>query len=221
MINNPFNNTEDSFSQADDIFNYKPKFEYQEPPQDTSNEPLVQEEVIPTIDEVRKRTEDLVAGYKQLAILAEQTQAKIDERVNKGNNLVIQLDPNRDAHVIAAIKRRFPKTDPTKITYDMYRKSMDKISIHASDDKNISRISEKDLLDSQQDPYRTQFGGMGKIAGTNRPEITNPANNIISPLDMTAFQIMVALGIFSMIKPMVEASNAKAVAQHMATVPHT
>lgn len=133
------------------------------------------------------------------------------------SGVVVKLDTVKDAHVIAAMKRRFPeKIDPTMITYEDYKQVIDCVHKHAPE---VPAISMTDLRDASNDPQRTVFGGYNNQQGENRPEISSIANSI-QPIDLEAFQYGSILALFALLYPLIKMEDKLEIIQHLVTAPH-
>lgn len=207
-----------SFDREDDILNFRPKIAFVEPPQEFTDQTILnKEEPTDTIDNFRQRTEDLIKGYKAVQGLAEQAQKRLDNRVQAAGGFRVQLDPAVDGHVIAAMKRAFPdKADPTIIDYDDYKKCLEDMRNSAPP---APAFTQGDLKSAQTDPLRTDFGGAGNQQGENRPEKNSPANSV-KPLDLGAFQAAAVVALFGLLLPMIKNEDKAEIALHLSTTPH-
>lgn len=191
------------FEDDHNILNFRPEIGFVQPPDevldgggdiyfpiDTSDD---------TIDTLRQRAQELRNGYEKLHKLSEIAQQRIDERVNSAGGFEMELDPNVDAHVIAAIKRRYPeKTDPNKITYDDYKRCLSNIANY----QELPSIDPEEVRAAKSDPYRTDFGGYGAKPGDNRIEKQATVQNM-QPLDINQFQANAIIKLFEMLKDMI------------------
>lgn len=191
----------DDFDDDDFILNFRPTITFVEPEIEEELQSELEEEPPPeTIDSFRDRSRKLVEGYKALKNLSDTTQRRIDQRVQGAGGLTVNLDKNKDANVIAAIKRAFPnKEDPTKITYDEYKQCLDGISKAAPD---TPVITDAEIQAAKNDPLRVDFGGLKNLPGTNRPEISSDGNSI-DPVDIDEFQSNALLALFKLLSPMI------------------
>lgn len=208
-----------TFEDQDRILNYRPKIQYVAPPteQDGARIDVPNPSSGNNLDNLRKRTEDIIKGYEEVKALAEVAKKRIDDRVEAAGGLTITLDPNRDAHTIAALKRQFPDLpDHTKLDYKTYKQAMNCARVGANPPPAISI---DDIKAAKADPYRTDFGGRGNLPGANRPEISNPANPI-PPIDINAFQAAGIIALFGLLLPQITADDQKTIAQHLASAPH-
>jgi len=204
-----------SFEEEDFILNYRPTIEFVEPPQEAYEFP--EEISVENIDNLRDRTQKLINGLDTAVKLADLAQKRVDERVVSAGGFISQLDPVKDAQVIAAMKRRFPdKTDPTKITYDEYKEALSCLQQSAVD---APAVSTEDIKAAQADPYRTDFGGKDNQEGQNRAELSSPASSV-SPIDLEAFQKAGILALFALMLPLIKIEDTKEVVKHLATAPH-
>lgn len=180
------------FDRERDILTERPRIGYEEPPSEEDETEVSDPPT--TISDARKEVENLIAQYKSIEQLADLTQERIDQKVG---NYTIQLDPNKDYLVISAIKRSFPEAvDPTKISYEMYKQCLARSKVNLS---QIPLMTPADILAAQDDPFRTDFNGLGSTPGLNREEIASPAS-VISPLNMEDFVEAAVKQIFEMLK---------------------
>jgi len=243
------------FTEEDRILNFKPTIDFVEPeqvPDDQSVQETEKKGPENTLEDARKRAQNIVDGLRAVVALIDIAQARIDRRVNaavsgkagtsvgsigtnpslKGgtgsagetvttasisSGVVIKLDPTKDAHVIAAMKRRFPeKTDPTAITYEDYKQVIDCVHAHAPD---APAVSVTDMKAATTNPQRTDFGGYSNQQGENRPEVSSSANSI-KPIDLEQFQYASILALFALLYPLIKMEDQLTIAQHLMTVPH-
>lgn len=185
------------FSSDRDIINFKPRISFVEPPQIEGEPPTAKPEPL-TIDEVQRGIQELIDAYRRVEQIADITQARVDQRAK---NLEINLDPLVDAPTIDSIKRAFPdKKDPTKITFDDYRHCLGELNSHA--ENNVPTLSQEDLDKALSDKLKTDFGGLGKPSGLNRPELDS-ASQIIKPINIPEFQKEAVEGTFNLMKPLI------------------
>jgi hypothetical protein len=202
------------FEDDRDILTYKPRIEYQEPPVDpdtdggygdSTDEPE-------TIEEARKEVEDLVEGYRKVEQLAELTQKRVDSRVG---DYSIQLDPKVDSHVIAAVSRCFPEaSDPTKISYEMYKQCLAR-----QNNVDPDVVTKGDILEARKDSGRTNFGGYGLPPGLGRSEVSSPAE-VVQPIDLQEFQDNSITELWKLLVPLVGAAITVQIIQHKLDTPH-
>jgi hypothetical protein len=144
-------------------------------------------------------------------------QQRIDNRVKAAGGVEVKLDPSKDAATIAAMKRRFPdKKDPTKITYDDYKKVLDCVGKSAA---TPPAVSADDIRAAKSDPLRTDFGGLSNQHGENRPEISSPAS-AVQPVDSEAFQASAVLALFALLLPLIKTEDKLEIEQHKVDTPH-
>lgn len=210
----------DSFSDRDDyILRFKPNLSYIEPEQLADEDGLLSANARTETDEIsqaRQRTEALIKNYDAVNKLADLAQQRIDDKVKTSGGLDIVLDPVRDAHVISALKRTFPKaTDYSRITYDQYKHCLKE----QSKQQVTPAITPKDIQDAKSDPNRVDFGGLKNPAGSNRAELSSLANSP-KPIDLTAFQAAGILILFKLLRPYIQAEDEQRVARHLVEVPH-
>lgn len=207
-----------TFDRENYVLNFKPKIEYEEPLQEIEDLNPTTIDNVGELEDLRNRTQNLIDGYAAVTKLADIAQARIDEKVYKDGGLDIQLDTLKDATVISAIKRCYPKvTDPNKITFEMYKTCLAKLAAQGAA-KNVS-VSDADINAAKNDPLRTSFGGLKNIPGTNRPELS--PNNTIDPVDLNAFQIAGVLALFKMMYPLIKYEDKKEIKEHEMTKKHT
>lgn len=181
---------------------------------------LREQELEGSLDELRDRTEQVVNGLEAIAKLTDLAQKRIDQRVNAAGGLTVKLDPVKEAHVIAAMKRKFPdKEDPTQITYDDYKKALDCVQQAAPSEDSLPTVTAKDIRDAKADPNRTNFGGASNQQGENRPEISSPISSL-EPLDLNKFQKEAVKALFALMLPLIVAQDQLSIAQHLITAPH-
>lgn len=187
------------FTQEDFVLNFRPTIKFIEPEIETDFIPAEDAVSPTTIEDARKRTEEAAKAYRAIGKLADITQKRLDNRVVAAGNVSIQTDPIQDSMIVAAIKREFPEEDGSRITYEMYRHCLDKITRLT---ENAPVLQDSDIVAAQADPLRTNFGGLNNPAGSNRPEISSPAN-LIKPIDLKSFQSAAVQGIFKMMVPLI------------------
>ena len=188
------------FERDDHILNYRPKIDFVLPPPELGPQGAkVEEPEKETIDSLRKRTADLIQGLQVANNLADLALKRIDDRVAADGGLRIHLDSLVDAPVISAIQRRFPELDPNYIDYHTYKKALDCLNKQA---KPLPQITAADLQAAKADPLRTKFGGLDKLPGLNRPEVSSPLQ-VVEPIDLTEFQKNTILSLFEMLKNMI------------------
>ena len=218
------------FEDQNHILTFRPKIEYVEPaPEYFEPKPVLVSD--DTIDDLRNRTAELAAGFRAISELCNLAQQRVDNRVEATGGMEVKLDPIKDAHVIAAVKRRFPhktenqtnkgsagisSTDPTVITYDDYKQAIDCVKKSSLSNPGINPA---DIQEAKTDPYRTNFGGIDNKKGQNRPEISSAANSV-SPLDLAVFQKAGILALFALLYPLIKMEDKKEIIEHMITVPH-
>ena len=173
-----------------------------------------------SLDELRDRTAQVVNGLEAVTKLVDLAQKRVDQRVNAAGGLTVKLDPVKDAHVIAAMKRKFPdKDDPTQITYDDYKKALDCSKGPDVTEDNLPVVKAKDIRDAKADPNRTNFGGIDNQHGENRPEISSPVSNL-DPINLNKFQKEAVKALFALMLPLIMAQDQLSIAQHLVTAPH-
>jgi len=209
-----------SFEETDEILNYRPLIEYVEPdPQ--YFQPAVDVKPEPeTIDSIRDRTQNLINGLSAVAKLVDIAQKRIDARVKANGGLTIKLDPKRDYHTIAAMKRRFPdKLDPTQITYDDYKGALDCLqkTAPAATTGGMPQVTAADIRTAGSDPNRTTFGGSDNKHGENRAELSSPG---MEPIDLDAFQKAAVIAIQKLLKPLDRKDIKEEIRKHKLDTKH-
>jgi len=165
-------------------------------------EPEVQAGEITGLDAVQlEDVEDTRQSLKKLAkavnVLATAIQAKADV---KAKNMVVTLDPNVDVDTVAAMARKFPDADPTRITYQQYKIASDGIKSLGEEIGRQALITPEEVAAVRDDAdlaqqnkvsaIISQMGGFGTPEardGSLRPE-RQERNQIIKPLDINAIQ---------------------------------
>lgn len=179
------------FRSSRKILDFRPDIQFVEPDQlDVEPPPRLPP---PTIEESRQKMQSIISAYKEIEVLADVAQARIDQRAA---GFEVSLDPKVDAHIIAAIKRCFPnKIDPTKITFDDYKSCIKDLSQRAQD---VSPAP--DTAQAVLDTTKVDFGGLGLPSGLNRPDLDQDSQ-IVPPLDLDAFQAAGIAALFLMLLP--------------------
>jgi len=202
------------FTEEDHLLHYRPRIEWEEPPDeyltDTSTKPASTD-----IETTRQKTEALINGYKRVNQIIDLVKKKIDSRVKAQGGLDVKLDSLQDQATIAAIKRKFPDKDASKITYDMYKDAlacMNKASL------SPLAVTSADIKAAKADPTTTSFGGYGSQPGALRAEISNPM--AMKPVDLKDFQKKAVVSLFKLMEPMVTANSKGQVAAHEKTKKH-
>jgi hypothetical protein len=172
------------FREADYILNYHPVIEFVEPEQAPGEYESEELDAPITIEDARQETEEVIKGYKAVGNLAKISQERIDSRVRAAGGVEMLLDPIKDSQLVAAIKRQFPEEDGSRVTYDMYKECLRRMSEAAPEAPVVQRA---DIQEALQDPLRTNFGGLENPAGANRPEIAAPVD-IVKPIDLDKFK---------------------------------
>ncbi len=189
------------FTSERTVLNYRPKITYIEPDQidedlsiDVSPEVADSEES--TIDSVKQESIDLIEEYKQIEVLSDLAQERIDAR---SKDLIIELDKEQDAHILDALQRHFGDPNKTSITYNDYKQCL--TEIHELSEANFLEVNPKDIENGASDPFKNTFGSMGMKPGLGRPELEKQLQPI-KPLDMAAFQSNGILTLFELLKPL-------------------
>ena len=203
------------FEDEADILNYKPTIVWDPPPPEEGDEPAPAEATY--VNDSRKRAEGIAEGYSRIVALTNAVQLKIDDRVKKLGGLTITLDPVQDFATIAAIKRRFPDIkDPTKLTYDMYKKAL--ACAQQNTKPTVPRITAKGILAARQNPALTNFGGYGEQPGNLRREIVGPSFG--KPVNMDEFQKNASLDLFKLQEVLRLAETTAQIKIHETTMKH-
>lgn len=209
-----------SFVRDDAILNYKPRLDFIQPAPEEgqgAQDNFAPEQQAPSLDDARNRVEDLIKGFEGLKQLAEAAQARIDRRVNSAGGMTVQLDSKKDATVISAIKRHFPKkADPTNITYDEYKECLKHLSEQSP---GPLTVSDADIQTAKSNPLKTDFGGLGRQPGQNRTEVNAPTS-AVEPLDLEAFQAAGVVALFALLLPLIAKQDDLRVLRHLAEAPH-
>lgn len=202
-----------NFSSSRNKLNFKPKIKYIEPDQIIPDELPIQEEQEPTIDEIQQLTNELIQGYQDLALLADEAQKRIDEVVG---NYVINLDSEQDTHIIDALRRLSNTPDNVDnaleietgdsyeqktISYSAYKDALKVINEETL--TNYNKVDQKELDLASIDPFRNTFGGMEKAAGLRRPELEK-TNQSIKPVNLKKFKLKMVLKLFNLLQPMIK-----------------
>lgn len=216
FINFKSNLIDQNFEDEHDILTFKPNISFVEPQQIPGAQlPDFDVKEPDTIDDLRARTKDIINQYQAVKKLTEQVKRRIDQRVINSGGVVIKLDPIKDSHIIAAMKREFPnKQDHASIDYETYKECLKKHEVSTP-----PFITNQDIVDARSNPLRTDFGGFNNQRGENRPEISSLAGGI-QPLDLSAFQAAGILAIFLMMLPMIIQQDDLTIAKHLITTPH-
>lgn len=179
-----------------DLLAYRPQINFVEPEVLPGEiEPLEDPVQLEDIAAERKKVRQLA---KAVNALATATQARVDERA-KG--IIINLDPKVDAQAIMAMRRKFPDSDPTQITYAQYKECKENMRKKGEEIGKKATISPQDVEKALQDQAAAaagefapgnfnQLGGYNTpaaIDGGLRPELNTNAQ-IIEPLDIDEFQ---------------------------------
>ena len=204
------------FSEEDHILNWRPKIQWVEPDSEFL-EGVDTVEVSDNIEDVRNRVKDLVDGYKRVSSLIDLAVKRIDARVKSGGGLEVNLDPIADQSVIAAIKRRFPKEDSSKITYKMYKQALQCMQAGAP---LVPAVTAANVRAAKADPTTTNFGGYGNKAGTNRPEV-NSLGQAAKPVDLQEYQKNAVISLFKLMEPLISNNSSAAVKLHERTNKHS
>ena len=190
-----------NFSKQRNILNFRPKIYFIEPDQiDEDTETFLGKKdppdpnAIQTIDENKEEVSSLIEEFKEIEELCDLAQERINTRAK---DMIINLDPQQDAHIIDSLRRHF--NDPTKnsITYDDYIHCLNQT--YEQSESNFFEIDPKEIELGASDPFRNTFGSMGLESA--RPEL-DPKLQPIKPIDMASFQEDGIIKLFEMLKPL-------------------
>lgn len=185
------------FSSQRNILDFRPHIDFVEP--DQIEEISVPREAPATIASVKSDTDDLINNYQVISDLANAAQVKID---NRSKDLVIKLDPQLDAHIVAAVQRHFNDPNKTTITYNDYKECLSHINSQA----NFSIVDQGEIEQSSQDPFRTDFGMFGN--GSPRPELQDITQSV-KPIDLKNFQLEQLEKLLELLGPGISAMATK------------
>lgn len=184
----------EDFSASRDILDFRPHLELTEPEQIEVPPPAPSDKV--SIDQIRTELDGVIKSYERIEKLADIAQLKVDVRAR---GFEINLDPNVDAHVVQALKRAFPdRPNHIKISFDDYRHCIEEMS-KSTEAKTPTPMPDFDP--SSLGAIRTDFAGLGKPDGLNRPELDKDAQ-IIQPIDLVAFQADAVRQLFELMRPL-------------------
>lgn len=205
--------TKDDFEDDRKILTERPDIKYEEPATEyDAYEGNPEDKPLDTLDGIRSRVEGLRKSYNAIEKLSDLAQQRIDQRVG---NYSVRLDKNADSHVIEAIKRAFPEAkDPTAITYEMYKQCLAKANL-----AQVPSVSNQDIINSKNDPFRTDFSGLGAPSGQNRPEVSSPTK-MVEPLDLNNFQESILKKLFALLTPSITLLADQKIVQHKIDTPH-
>jgi len=169
-----------------DILEFRPSIGFIEP--DTEEQVIEAQEdplQFEDVQEGRRRVRQLAQAVNTMAAAV---QARADQRAS---TLVINLDTNVDQETIQAMRRKFPESDPTNITYQQYRQVRDDIRNRGLEAGRQSIIQAEEVAQSRDDINTFIPGGFGTDqanTGGLRPELDN-RSTIIPPLNLESLQI--------------------------------
>lgn len=163
--------------ESRELLAYRPDIKFIEPEVMPGEiEPI---EVPVQLEEIEIERQKVRQLAKAVNVLATAIQARADERA-KG--MVIELDPKVDAQAVAAMRRKFPDDDPTKITFEQYRSCKEDMRKRGEEIGKQASIS-PEQVDRATEPDATNV----------RPEL-DKNSQIIEPLDIPKFQdIMICI----------------------------
>lgn len=204
------------FQDEDALLNYRPNLNWEEPEEEFLEEAssFVEAE---TIEDARSRTEALINGYNRVKQIAQLVQKRVDNRVNTSGGLDITLDPTSDASTIAAIKRRFPTKDPTRITFSMYKQALSCMQNQALPPPAVQPA---DVQAAKNNPATTNLGGWKSPPGSLRAEVSSSANSM-KPVDLNEFQGKAILKTFLLMLNNVRGTADEEVKKHEQKYKHT
>lgn len=179
------------------ILAYRPKIDFVEPEVEPGE--ITPIEVPVQLEEVADERKKVRQLAKAVNALATALQARVDE---KAKGLVIKLDPKVDAQAVMAMRRMFPGADPTRITFDQYKKCKEDMRKKGEEIGKKATITPEQVEKAIQDMATAAAGGAGvggtfnQLGGFNTPDALNgglrPELNknaqIIEPLDIDEFQ---------------------------------
>jgi hypothetical protein len=176
------------FDSSDrDILNYRPEIVFVEP--EAEIEVPVGETPLPTLEEDKKSWEDLGRMALLSKLLADVFQDKISRKVG---DFTIGLDPNNDAAVIAAMARKYPEADPTKITYQQYRECREGMRDRSDSMANALGPDENLIKEMRMNPMKSQLDAFGLNTPNARQGLLRPDlekyNQVVEPIDLESFQ---------------------------------
>lgn len=181
------------FSPQRDVVNFRPRIEFIEPEQ--IDEEVAAEEAPPTVDEVKSDIQNVIDEYAKIEALADVAQERLDDRAE---GFEINLDPIVDSHIIDAMRRSFPDKDPTKISFDDYKKSLQCINLHS--ENKVQTVDPAEQFRALGDLNRINFGGLGKPNGLNRPDLDS-ASSPVDPINIPVFQAEQIAALFVKMAP--------------------
>ena len=210
-------NKDSDFTEEDYVLNYKPVIEFIEPDSSYIEQIPDEKPKVETTENTRDRMQKLINGLDQLKKLFNTAQQRVDNRVKASGGVTIQLDKVKDAHVIDAIRRRFPnKADPTQLTYEDYRDAIDCVNGTVNTEYPITS---KEMDEALNDPNRIDFGGYENQKGENRQEIAS--EKVVDPVDLDEFKKASIIALFLLLLPLIKKSESESILQHLVTAPHS
>jgi len=194
------------FRQSRDILNNRPTINYIEPDQIVPDFSLEDEDE-DTLDNARDDVDTLIEDYQLLAQDADALSKEIDA---KAKDLVINLDPVQDSHIIDALERVVLDEDiqqalnaeaklaikKKQIPYALYKQCIKDTGEQSL--KNFHPQDPNDVLRAEADPFRTNFGASGKLSGLKRPEL-DESNKIVEPVNLKDFKAAMIIELFSLL----------------------
>ena len=191
------NDVGNDFDDDRDFLTFRPKIDFVSPDFIPSEaDPYVTRATDDEIGDKKQEIEKHITELNALVDLADLAEARIDGRVEALGGLDIHLDPIVDASTISAMKRMFPSDPhPEKISYAQYKQAIKKISSSA---KTPPTFGPLDLRAAQENPYKTDFGGLGLPPGMARPEISS-SGKVIEPLNLPDFVAAAIIALFTLL----------------------
>jgi hypothetical protein len=207
------------FSEEDEVLNYKPTIQY-EVEQSLERE-VVTRPIPSTLQEARKKIEDLRQAYQVIEKLAEIAQDRLDDRVG---DYRINLNTAVDYQAKEAIKRAFPELqgEPKQISYEMYKQCLARIYA-AQGASTVPVVSNSSMVAARNNPKKTNFGGLGAAAGENRKEVdsaTGTGGGGMTPIDLDAFQDAIVKKLHDLMGPLDDKDHKKLIRDHLTETPH-
>jgi hypothetical protein len=165
-----------------DILNLRPNIQFVAPE--------IIEGVVDVVDAVvadaalsnMRKARDLAENVNKLALAA---QVKVDTRAD----FTAKLDPNVDAHIVMAMRRKYPLDDPTEIRYDQYKKCKINVTSKGVDLAESVMVTPDKVVAAAETPLESVAfaNSEDSKAGLNRPE-TQETSQVVEPIDMGSLQ---------------------------------
>jgi hypothetical protein len=167
------------------ILNYRPQIAFVEPEAD-DDIPMGMFTGYPDGEDIDEQWDRV--GRLALAgrLLSEAFQARVDAKVG---DFEIKLDPIVDKNVIDALTRRYNPDDPTRITYDQYKRCRQDMTDHGLNKANQINPDEEQIQKIRQgEDVELVTDSQDAKNGLLRPDVT-PEAQVIDPIDMDEFQL--------------------------------